>query len=90
MMILKKQILPILNINKQVINQEPNAEKSIREKVRKELYLCKKYGVDNFLKENNIPFDKTKYLRKLAGTISFICSVNKKYHIYREQFQLIK
>jgi len=73
-----------------IINQELNPEKGIGGKVRKELYLCKKFGVSNFLEEHNSPFDKDRYLRKLAGDISFLCSVNKKNFIFKEQFKLIK
>jgi len=65
-------------------------EKGLKDKVRKELFLCKKFGVNNFLKEHNSPFDKDRYLRKLAGNISFLCSVNKKNFIYKEQLKLIK
>jgi len=73
-----------------VINQELNAKKALREKVRKELYLCKKFGVNNFLEEHNMSFNKDTYLRKLAGNISFLCSVNKKKLVFKEQFKLIK
>ncbi|HCC22706.1 TPA: hypothetical protein DF272_00835 [Candidatus Falkowbacteria bacterium] len=73
-----------------IINQELNPEKGLKDKVRKELFLCKKFGVNNFLKEHNSPFDKDRYLRKLAGNISFLCSVNKKNFIYKEQLKLIK
>jgi len=73
-----------------VINQELNVKKTLREKVRKELYLCKKFGVNNFLEEHNIPFNKNTYLRKMAGNISFLCSVNKKNLVFKEQFKLIK
>jgi len=71
------------------INYQPNADKSIREKVRKELYLCKKFGVDNFLNEHNIIIDKDKYLKTLAGKISFLYSVNSKYLNYKKDFQKI-
>jgi hypothetical protein len=73
-----------------IINQELNPEKGLKDKVRKELFLCKKFGVNNFLKEHNSPFDKDRYLRKLAGNISFLCSVNKKNFIFKEQLKLIK
>jgi hypothetical protein len=73
-----------------VINQEPNAKKSLRNKVRKELYLCNKFGVDNFLKEHKEPFNKKTFLKKLAGDISFLCSVNKKYLVFKDQFENIK
>lgn len=73
-----------------VINQELNAKKALREKVRKELFLCRKFGVNNFLEEHNIPFNKNTYLRKMAGNISFLCSVNKKSLVLKEQFKLIK
>ena len=73
-----------------IINQELNAEKGLKDKIRKELFLCKKFGVDNFLKEHNSPFDKEKYLRKLAGSISFLCSVNDKNYIFKEELKSIK
>ena len=73
-----------------VINQELNAEKSLRIKVRKELYLCNKFGVDNFLKNNAYSFDKKTYLKSLAGRISFLCSVNEKNLIFKKKFKSIK
>lgn len=73
-----------------IINQELNAERGLRDKVRKELFLCKKFGIENFLKEHDLPFNKETYLRKLAGNISFLCSVNKKNYIFREELKLIK
>lgn len=72
-----------------IINYQPNADKSIREKVRKELYLCKKFGVDNFLTEHSINIDKEKYLRSLGGKISFLYSINPRYLIYKQAFQEI-
>ncbi len=71
------------------INYQPNADKSIREKVRKELYLCKKFGVNNFLNEHDINIDREKYLESLAGKINFLCSINPKYLIYKKTFQKI-
>lgn len=71
------------------INYQPNADKAIREKVRKELFLCKKFGVENFLNEHDINIDKDKYLRSLAGKISFLCSINPKYLTYKKTFQEI-
>jgi len=72
-----------------IINQEPNAEKSLRNKVRKELYLCNKFGVKAFLKDHNDPFDKNTYLKKLAGHISFLCNVNQKNLVFKKQFKKI-
>ncbi|MCG2719879.1 MAG: reverse transcriptase family protein [Nanoarchaeota archaeon] len=72
-----------------IINYQPNADKNIREKVRKELYLCKKFGVDGFLNEHDINIDKEKYLKSLAGKISFLYSVNPKYLVYKKAFQEI-
>jgi len=71
------------------INYQPNADKAIREKVRKELYLCKKFGVENFLNEHSININKDRYLRSLAGKISFLCSINPKYLTYKKTFQEI-
>jgi hypothetical protein len=73
-----------------VINQEPNAEKSIREKVRKELYLCTKFGVVNYLKEHDLQVDKEKYLMSLRGKISFLTAANKKNMVFREHFEKLK
>lgn len=73
-----------------VINHEPNAEKSLRNKIRKELYLCNKYGVDNFLKTHNYSFNKRTYLKSLAGKVSFLCSVNQKNLVFKVQFENIK
>lgn len=72
-----------------IINYQPNASKSMREKVRKELYLCKKFGVDNFLNEYNINIDKKKYLKSLAGKINFLHSINPRYLSYKKTFQEI-
>lgn len=71
------------------INYQPDADKSIREKVRKELHFCKKFGVDNFLNERSINIDREKYLKSLAGKISFLYSVNPRYLIYKKIFQEI-
>lgn len=73
-----------------VINQEPNAEKSVRERVRKELYLCNKFGVENYLKDHELQVDKGKYLMSLRGKISFLTAANKKNIIFREQFAKLK
>ena len=73
-----------------VINQEPNAEKSVREKVRKELYLCTKFGVENYLKDHELPVDKEKYLMSLRGKISFLTAANKKNMIFKEHFAKLK
>lgn len=72
-----------------IINYQPNAGKSIREKVRKELYLCKKFGVDNFLNEHDINIDREQYLKSLSGKINFLHFVNPKYLSYKKTFQEI-
>ena len=69
-----------------VINQEPNAEKSVREKIRKELYLCAKFGVANYLEKRDIQVEKEKYLMSMRGKISFLTAANKKNMIFEEQF----
>ncbi|RJQ34605.1 RNA-directed DNA polymerase [Candidatus Parcubacteria bacterium] len=71
------------------INYQPNADKAIRDKVRKELFLCKKFGVENFLNEHGYSIDKDKYLRSMAGKISFLYSINPKYLTYKKTFQEI-
>ncbi|MCK9438530.1 MAG: reverse transcriptase family protein [Bacilli bacterium] len=73
-----------------IINQELNPERGLKSKVRKEIYLCKKFGIKNFLEEHNSPFDKDTYLKKLAGNISFLCNVNKKNIIFKKELELLK
>lgn len=73
-----------------IINQELNPERGLKSKVRKEIYLCKKFGIIEFLKEHNLPFGKDEYLKKLAGNISFLCSVNKKNIIFKKELELLK
>lgn len=71
------------------INYQPNADKAIREKVRKELYLCKRFGVNNFLNKHNILINKETYIQSLKGKISFICSTNPKYLTYKKALREI-
>lgn len=73
-----------------VINEEPNAESSIRKKVRKELHLCSKFGVKQFLEAHGIEIDSSQYLMSLRGKVSFLCAANPKNSIYKEKLQNIK
>src|SRR4030042_5770717 len=73
-----------------IVNKGLNPEHNLRENVWKELFLCRKFGVNNFLKKHNLPLAKDKYLEKLAGNISYLLSVNRKNIIFKEQFNLIK
>ncbi len=66
-----------------VVNYQPNQLKSIRGKLKNELYLCKKYGVRNFLKNQNINIDAKTYLIKLGGRVSFLTSIAKN-QIYKK------
>jgi len=75
---------------KLVINQEVNVEKSLRRKIRRELYLCKKFGVENYLKENDVLDNKINYLKSLQGRIGFLCEVNSKNRIFLDQFNKIQ
>lgn len=60
-----------------VVNRVPNAQRSIRDKVRTELYLCNKFGVKEYLEANNIDLDVQTYLLRLGGKISFLIDANK-------------
>lgn len=73
-----------------IINYQPNVNRDIRDKIRKELYLCKRFGVENYLYYNNIEMTKEAYLSSLSGKISFLCSINKKHSFFLEQFESIK
>lgn len=71
------------------INCRPNADKNIRDELRKELYLCRKFGMNSFLNKNKPNIDKEKYLMSLRGKISFLISLSPKYLAYKEQFNQI-
>ena len=70
-----------------IINCKPNADKKLRKEVRKELYLCRKFGVKNFVKEHKENISVEKYLNTLRGKINFLCSLNSKYNSYKIYFE---
>lgn len=70
-----------------IINSQPNADRKARDQIRKELYLCKKFGVTGFLKRNKPSVSEKEYIENLRGRISFLCSINVKNLIYKEQFE---
>jgi hypothetical protein len=69
-----------------VINQELNVEKSVRKKLRKELFICKKFGVKNYLDQNGIQLDEKIYLASLKGRINYLCSINPKNKMLKDAF----
>jgi len=76
----KKQVCTGLTVNRGT-----NTSKEFRKKAKKELYLCEKFGVKNYLDENNIIMDEKNYLWSLKGRVSFLASINQKYKDYQDR-----
>lgn len=81
----KKQICTGL-----IVNSGTNPSKEFREKIRRELYICNKFGVKNYLEKNNITMDKKNYIWSLKGRVNFLISVNPKYQKYKEVMEDFK
>lgn len=67
------------------VNCRTNPSKKFRENIRRELFICEKFGVKKYLNENNYFIDVESYLRSLKGRVSFLCSINPKYHEYKDR-----
>lgn len=61
-----------------VVNEKVSIDRNYRKKVRQDVYYCKKYGIGEHLKYNNIEISEEEYMKKLKGKISFIKSVDSK------------
>lgn len=68
-----------------VVNSNLNADKNFRKKIRRELHICGKFGVENYLLENEISLIPEDYLASLKGRINFVCSINKNHANFQKK-----
>jgi len=72
------------------VNCGINPSKEFRKKLRRELYICKKFGVKNYLEKNNIVMDMKSYIWSLKGRVNFLISINHDYKKYKEIVEKLK
>ena len=61
-----------------VVNEKVSIDKNYKKQVRQDIYYCKKYGISEHLRYNNIQISPEEYIIKLKGKIAFIKSVDNK------------
>ena len=82
------------------VNEKMQAPAAYRNRIRQEIYYCKKYGVKNHLLRLNderfvkktpggVFVDAVGYLMQLKGKISFVLSINPDDKEMREYFNLL-
>ncbi len=60
-----------------VVNEKTNITREYRKNIRKEIYYCKKYGIENHLNFIHIDMEKRDYLNSLKGKILFVLHVDR-------------
>ena len=81
--ILNKQKIKIIKPNKAqivtgiVCNEKLSIPRPYKKAIRQSIYYINKYGLDNHLKHIKSLDDKTTYLNKLYGQVSFVLQIEK-------------
>lgn len=58
-----------------VVNEKLNITKEYRKQIRKEVFYCKKFGVENHLNSSCTEQNSNEYLKSLLGRINFVLQV---------------
>lgn len=66
------------NVTGIVVNDKLNVPSSYRKSIRKDMYYCRKFGVESHLMHTSSDECKMKFLRRLAGRINYVLSVDEK------------
>ena len=70
-----------------VVNEKPNISAEYRRELRKALYYCKKFGIDEHLMKTGNSTPKELYIKKLLGRVNYVLSVrsgDKEFLRYRD------
>lgn len=59
-----------------VVNEKPNTSKEYRRKLRQEVYYCRRFGVENHLKQIGCDMDVKSYLVSLYSRLSFAARIS--------------
>lgn len=73
-----------------VVNEKLNTTREYRKNIRKEIYYCKKYGIENHLKFNHIDMERKEYLNSLKGKTLFVLHVDKKNQEFQKYLKWIE
>jgi len=60
-----------------VVNEYLNTPRIYRKEIRKQIYYCKKFGIEKHLQNIGLDIEKDIYLESLKGKILFVLHVNK-------------
>ena len=70
-----RSLSPILRSHR--VNNKLQVSKTVRKKIRQEVYYINKYGINSHLNKINCK-DKEKYLNSLYGKILYVLQINNK------------
>lgn len=73
-----------------VVNEKLNTARKYRKNIRKEIYYCRKYGIESHLNFNHIDIEKQEYLNSLKGKVLFVLHVDKKNQEFQEYLEWIE
>ena len=59
-----------------VVNEKENVPAEYRRKIRKEVFYCKRFGIEAHMCHENIPGTKGQYILKLLGKVNYVLSVS--------------
>ena len=61
-----------------MVNEKIQVPESYRKEIRKEIYYCKKFGVESHLEHCNInsQYTKQSYINHLCGKINYVLMIN--------------
>ncbi len=72
-----------------VVNKKMNVSKAYKREIRKEVYFCKKFGVENHIEHEEIQLSPERYLNSLLGRINFVLQVCKNDKEFKEYKKII-
>ncbi len=59
-----------------VVNEHLRAPRNYRKEIRKQMYYCQKFGIENHLKYHHLDIDIENYKKSLKGKILFVLQIN--------------
>ncbi len=71
-----------------VVNEKISITKKYKRSIRQEMYYCRKFGVERHLMNTNSNLSADEYIRKLAGKINYVLSIetdNEEFIRYRHE-----
>ena len=73
-----------------VVNDQVSVPSSVRRKIRQEMYMIQKYGLDSHLRKIQYEGSEEEYLNSLLGRVGFVLSIQASDEFLRYKQTLLR